>query len=369
MDPSKSNTNLYPGRRANMTTPPRSNPPKETETSRFFAPSRSSDKPRPADDDDASKSTTDKKHRQTLLSFTSSGQLATKQPLVNPTPRSDARRLTLAETAAETISLLPGLLATRPDVGTAGHLLPQTLLGPLDPKQDDHPHLAPITVRVIDADTIDAALALAPPQSTTSTNPVLVLNMANASHAGGGFKHGALAQEEALCYRSSLFFTLKIRHYPIPDRAAIYSPAVLVIRESMSVGHALLDLRDPSRLPVVSAVSVAAVCRPDLTLVPSSGGGKSQKYTYARTRDRELMKDKMRGVLRVGARGGHRRIVLGALGCGAFWNPSWEVAALWRGVLGEREFGGWWEEVVFAVLGAGTENFEVFRRELDGMTV
>ena len=189
--------------------------------------------------------------------------------------------------------------------------------------------------------------------------------MANALHAGGGFKHGALAQEEALCYRSSLFFTLKLRHYPLPDLSALYSPHVLIIRASLAAGHQLLDLRDPARLPVLSVVSVAAVCIPTTKTVADGKGG--QKQTYAKDNDRQLMQEKMRVVLRVAVREGHTRVVLGALGCGAFRNPNWEVAELWKKVLEEQEFAGRWEEVVFAVL--GKENFDVFDRVLSGLRV
>lgn len=348
----------------------------ETETSRFFEPSRSSEKRKERDDDMNSSSSSKTQSnggggRQMLLSFGSKGKLATKAPLTNPTPRSDASRLSLADVAQETISFLPGLLATRPDVGREGELF--TKASPLDPTSG--PGLPPTKIRVIDADSFDAALSL-PPSRSNPNKPPLVLNMANANHAGGGWKHGAVAQEEALCYRSSLFFTLKIRYYPIPERGAIYSPKVLVIRDSMSNGHGLVDLRQPAQLPVLSVVSVAAVCLPDLVKAPSSpAASSSNRQTYARASDRELMRDKIRTTLRVAAQRGHRQLVLGALGCGAFRNPVREVAEMWKDVLtNEKEFrdGGWWEDVVFAVLGGkgqGGENFETFKRTLDGLQV
>ena len=133
--------------------------------------------------------------------------------------------------------------------------------------------------------------------------------MANPQHGGGGWLRGALAQEEALCYRSSLSFTLKRRFYPLPPLGGIYSPTVVVIRESLADGHAELDdvQAAPERLPVVSVVSVAALRDPDVTVT-----GEGEK-TYKSTRDRETMKEKMRGVLRCAAVRGHRRVILGAL--------------------------------------------------------
>ncbi|KAI9875691.1 MAG: hypothetical protein M1830_008119 [Pleopsidium flavum] len=193
--------------------------------------------------------------------------------------------------------------------------------------------------------------------------------MANAYHAGGGWLKGALAQEESLCYRSSLSFTLKRRFYPLPEISGVYSPSVVVIRKALSQGHGLLDLDKPEELPIVSAVSVAAARDPQ---VEKDSRGRER---YKRGRDREVMKEKMRVVLRVVAVNGHRRVVLGALGCGAFRNPREEVVGCWKEVLLEGEFaGGWWERIVFAVMDdgggkSGDGNFGVFSRGLDGLVV
>lgn len=294
--------------------------------------------------------------RQAVLSI-SGGKLKTKRGLVNPQASDDPRRAPLKEIAAETISLLPGLLATRPDVTTEGRLCKAA-----DVVDQKHcPGLPPTKVRVISSDTIDAALAL--PHS--KYGKPCILNMANATTAGGGFKHGALAQEEALCYRTSLYRTLKIKHYPLGDKEGIYSPDVMVIRKSMKDGHGLLDLREPKDLPVISAVSVAAVCRPDIATKLS--GAK----TYSNDADRRLMMDKIRLILRMAIRHRHTQLVLGAFGCGAFGNPREEVAVMFLDVLEEKEFqGGWWEDVVFAVLDDGKgPNFKMFHDALDGLDV
>lgn len=295
-----------------------------------------------------------KRPRQGVLDF-SNGRLTTKKPLINPISRNDDRRKALASVAEETILLLPGLLATRPDVVCDSYLCRRETLDPAK-----HPGLRPATVRVIDSDTIDAALAL----SRATGQRVAVLNMANATHPGGGWKHGAMAQEEAICYRSSLSSTLHRKHYPIPDNAAVYSPSVMIIRDNFSDGHELLDFRDPSRLEVVSVISAAAVCQP--ALVDSHG-----LKTYRDAKDIKLMKEKMRVILRTAIRNRHRHIVLGAFGCGAFGNPNHIVAEMWKSVLTESEFSaGYWRDVVFAVLdGKGVSNFKVFRAELDGLQV
>ena len=277
----------------------------------------------------------------------------------------------LARVAADTKSLLPGILLTTPHAPPDGRLYTKGDLPPLAPNACPKLNLTPI--RVLNADSIDAALELKTwhtEKDVTPRNekPVLILNMANAYHAGGGWLGGALAQEEALCYCSSLAFTLKNRFYPIPSDGGLYSPTVIVIRRSMAKGHGLLDLDKPEQLPVVSVVSVAAVRGP---VIARDHDGNER---YKNIEDRILMKQKMRTVLRIAAKNGHRRLVLGALGCGAFGNPREEVVECWKETLQEYEWGGgWWEEIVFAVLDGGTSkglgNFGTFLKGLDGLEV
>lgn len=289
--------------------------------------------------------------------------LARPPPNLKPT-----RSAMLAHTAAETKALLPNLLKTTPQAPADGVLYHPGNLSRLDARSC--PRLPRTAIRVLNADTIDAAIDLSTPKvSQLSNKPVLVLNMANAHHSGGGWLHGALAQEEAMCYRSSLSFTLKYRYYPIPEAGGVYSPTVVVIRQNMSSGHGLMDLSKPDQLPVFSCVSVAAIRGP---AVEKDIGGIER---YERAGDRDIMKEKMRVVLRVAAVKGHRVLVLGALGCGAFANPKGEVVECWKEVFSESEFhGGWWERIVFAVMEPGGTkdgggNYGVFFRGLDGMMV
>ena len=289
--------------------------------------------------------------------------LARPPPSIKPT-----RSVMLAHTAAETKALLPKLLKTTPQAPAEGVLYHPGNLSRLDPRYC--PRLPQTAIRVLNADTIDAAIDLHTPiASQLPKKPVLVLNMANAYYSGGGWLHGSLAQEEAMCYRSSLSFTLKTRYYPIPEAGGIYSPTVVVIRKNRSSGHALMDLSKPGDLPVFSCVSVAAIQDP---AIEKDAGGKER---YRRASDREIMKEKMRVILRMAAIKAHRVLVLGALGCGAFANPRGEVAECWKHVFSESEFqGGWWEKIVFAVMESGgqkdgDDNFGVFYKRLDGMMV
>ncbi|PGH14702.1 hypothetical protein AJ79_02868 [Helicocarpus griseus UAMH5409] len=230
-------------------------------------------------------------------------------------------------------------------------------------------------IQVLEADTFDAGIQLGNNGSQTtfgesSPAPVAVLNMASDFAPGGSWLRGARAQEEALARRSTLTATLHQSFYPKSADAVIYSPAVTVFRRSLKDGHGLMDLSKPESLPVVSVISMAAPRRPNVV------SGADSLMKFANPNDRNRAKEKMRVVMRLAAWKKHRKMVLGALGCGAFRNPPEEVADCWAEVFAEAEFqGGWWESVVFAVIddtGLGKEgngNVGVFYRRLDGVEV
>ncbi len=97
------------------------------------------------------------------------------------------------------------------------------------------------------------------------------------------------------------------------------------------------------------------------------------KYSFVQ--ERELMKEKMRAVLRIASYCGHKTLVLGAFGLGPiFRNPAAEVARIWRKLLfEEEEFHGVFQDVVFAIDSSmigppskGTlSDIEVFKQEFD----
>lgn len=242
---------------------------------------------------------------------------------------------------------------------------------------------------------------------------VAVLNMASDKNPGGGWLSGSSAQEEALCFRSSLAASLHRRLYPIHRRAGLYTHDVVIFRESMNNGHKLMVPDTPvADLPVVSVLSVAGIRRPELmpagrlgeqiaaTSVPvdeqapgnhsgsdhvqlgsqddkgkRKGKGSSRPpgipLVFADPAARELTKDKMRLCLRMAATKGHSMVVLGAIGCGAFRNPPREVAKCWMEVLSEIEFaGGWFREIWFAVYDRKREgNYEIFEEIFDGKVI
>ncbi|KAJ3532536.1 hypothetical protein NM208_g8399 [Fusarium decemcellulare] len=280
----------------------------------------------------------------------------------------------LAAVAKETRTVLPDILQDLPDIHASKSeaLYYETLL-PLRPIEC--PMRTPsgkTTIRIVNDDSFNAAIALAASKGPSSGR-VAVLNMASHVSPGGGWLKGARAQEEALCYRSSLYLSLHRRYYPWKQRMGIYTPDVVIIRSDQDSGHKILvpDVKVED-LPVVSVLSIAALRTPPVDRAyQQTPDGPVDRIVFAKPSDRALTKTKMRLCLRMAARRNHGLLVLGALGCGAFRNPPREVAHCWLEVLQESEFqGGWWEEVWFAVFDKRNEgNLEVFEEILGGVEV
>ncbi|KAB8069345.1 hypothetical protein BDV29DRAFT_182911 [Aspergillus leporis] len=286
------------------------------------------------------------------------------------------QREILQATARETIYVSRKILRQLPDIDAyySRKFSSETLLR-LNPVMcPTHPQ--PATIKVVNEDTLNAAIDLW--QKHLGKGTPAIVNFANRHNPGGGWMNGAVAQEEAICYRSSLGLSLTASHYPLATNEALYTPDVLILRRDMASGHSLLVPEIPvDKLPVVSALTVAALFHPKVRTFDMRkfshelGLQRRDKHVFHHDKDRNITKAKMRLVLRIAAEHGHDQLVLGALGCGVFANPPEDVAHCWLEVLREDEFwGNWWREVVFAVYDpTNNGNYEIFNQVLSGKKV
>jgi uncharacterized protein (TIGR02452 family) len=157
--------------------------------------------------------------------------------------------------------------------------------------------------------------------------------MANNFTPGGGVTYGAGAQEESIFRRSDYFLHLPQSLYPI--NGVIYSPQVQVFRSSESYSYSFLN--SPVSL---SMIACSALKRPELIQT-------SQGLDYSE-QDQKIMIHKIRLILTVAALHGHDALVLGALGCGAYRNPTQRVAELFHKEINEN-FSGSFRKIVFAI--------------------
>lgn len=170
---------------------------------------------------------------------------------------------------------------------------------------------------------------------------VALLNMANRSTPGGGFRGGAGAQEENLMRRSNYFESIEdrgdlvqggaaSRRYPLPLEGCIVSQRVCFFRGAEARGYPFLS--EPLFFGVVAC---AALSRPRLV-----GAELCQE-------DAQTTLNKMRCILYAAFSQGYDGVVLSAFGCGAFRNPPSHIAALFR--IAVREYEGCFRCVAFAI--------------------
>ena len=168
------------------------------------------------------------------------------------------------------------------------------------------------------------------------------LNFASATSPGGGFLHGARAQEEYLCRSSTLHACLhgspmyalhRALGDPLYTDAMSYSPDVPVFRGD---DHATIP--DPWTLSFITSAACLA------TEVPGLDQPKIGPVMWSR----------MLKVLSVAQRHGHDALVLGAWGCGAFGNDGSLIAGMFRQAL-TREFRGAFRAVTFAIVDSTPE--------------
>lgn len=174
------------------------------------------------------------------------------------------------------------------------------------------------TIEVINERTAQAAIRLA---AAGKTN-LVALNFASARNQGGGFLSGAMAQEEDLCRSSGLYPCLKKK--PLFYNAnimcdntfytdgIIYSPNVPFFRNEH---HLLVD--DPFTLSIISAPA------------PNVQGMKDVDEETLST----VLYSRAIQILRVANKNGHKNIILGAWGCGAFGNSPRMVANIFKAAL------------------------------------
>lgn len=139
---------------------------------------------------------------------------------------------------------------------------------------------------------------------------------------------------------------------------------IVVFRSKADDGYSIWPTFKP--IPVIS---VAPIRRPKLDDTGSS-------YSFAQ--EKELMKEKMRMVLRIAVAHGHSDLCMGAFGVGpGFRNPVRQVAAMWRDLLfSEVEFKNCFSNIVFVIENTGScttkggqSDYDIFRREFDPSNV
>lgn len=212
----------------------------------------------------------------------------------------------------------------------------------------------------INADCIDVAEQMI----AQGYNPA-ILNLASAKRPCGGWDAGMGAQEESLCFASTLSQSLyqygdpkyknvrdsgvllKEVGYPHDiNYGGIYTQNVTFFRNNISKCYTLRD-----KIFRCDVITVAALCFNGKSHYAGVNELSYQSEDGGFTPEgKEIMLNKIRTIFRMGVEHGKDSLVLGAFGCGAYALPPSEVAPLFREVLNEPEFKNTFRLLVFAIL-------------------
>lgn len=189
-----------------------------------------------------------------------------------------------------------------------------------------------MVVRVVNMDTLVAC-------EQYRDRKVCALNMASFITPGGGVVNGAMAQEEELFRRTNYFQTLLKSMYPMHRPNVVYSPRVTIIKDHKYQNH-----HDPFSCAFIAAAAIKN---------PRINGDQYHNLT-----DHDLMTSVVDNLFSCANYYQYDVLVLGALGCGAYHNPTRAVIEIFNEAL--KRYAGCFQEVVFAVYSVKDTNFDQF---------
>lgn len=299
-----------------------------------------------------------------------------------PIPRSDPRRILYSRIARETLEavdngyideLIQNVVYRHSIALDVNHCLRGTAYYPDNSvelrhwRSQHHPGgRSPSKLAVLQLSTVEGAQYLH--QVLLHARPhnahIGVLNFASATKPGGGFIHGAIAQEESIARSSSLYKSLSSRtakpFYESHKRddqdglythSMIYSPTVDLFRKDDG------SWMKPIRIEVVTSPAVnAGLVRKKLGrhnsrqhrsgAVYNSDGGMAIETVIL-----EVMQERMGRILALFELHGVKNLVLGSFGTGVFQNDIGMVSEIWKELLvgSHARFSSSFDRVLFAI--------------------
>lgn len=204
------------------------------------------------------------------------------------------------------------------------------------------------TIEVVNERTNEAAKRLL----DYGKSNIAILNFANGCNPGGSFLEGSTAQEETLCKCSSLYVCLnsKFSYYVknIQESPIYYNNDILY---SADVPFFRTDdmqlVEEPYLLSVITAPA------------PNLYNEKNPNQDLLQ----EIIPKRIENILKVACLNGHKTIVLGAWGCGAFKNDPVFIASSFKKVVNEMKC---FKHICYAVYDTKNEQpmYNVFKKTM-----
>lgn len=192
----------------------------------------------------------------------------------------------------------------------------------------------PSRITLRNQDTLEAAFELHQ-RRKENEKPVLVLNFANPHRPGGGIRSRPGTQEEHLCIKTTVLCSLETEEaWPFYQTnldcgIQAQTDTILISPNTMVIRNPDLSLREDPFPIAVMTVSAPIASRMEQEELPNL---------------ENILRSRIRGMLRAAAAEGYTRLVLGAWGCGNFGNDPELVARLFH-----ENLTGNFEEVTMAV--------------------
>ena len=198
---------------------------------------------------------------------------------------------------------------------------------------------------------------------------VAFLNFASATTPGGGVLKGSTAQEEGICRTSSLYASISIKeayekfynpHIKAKDVLhnddIIYTPKVCIFRNEY------FSMLPKANWKLADVITCAA---PNLRAVPANGNNLDESGKAKIISNEELATiHKKRAVRIFESAAAHKvnTLILGAFGCGAFWNDPETVAKAYKEVI--DTCGYLFDNIIFPVYCKNSDNpnYEIFKK-------
>jgi len=194
-----------------------------------------------------------------------------------------------------------------------------------------------VNISVVNQDIIQTILQL-----DIDVKP-LVLNLASFKNVGGGVANGCMAQEEEISRKTSFMMHDHTGLYKMKHDQINFTPDVIVIRDANY--NLLID----HERRLVDIISVAALKDPKL----------DQNNNFYKNQ-RILTKEKIETIFKFAIDNKYNTIILGALGCGAYHNPSHEIINIFNECI--IKYGKNFKNIIFSVLSKTDKNFNQFNK-------
>lgn len=185
---------------------------------------------------------------------------------------------------------------------------------------------------------------------------VCALNFANAFTPGGGVLYGARAQEETLCRASALYYSItqekpsQFYEYhsdnyekfgDAASNAMIYTPDC----PTWKVDNVTLD--EPYLTSYITSAAVDNTGR------------------LPRGKIKAIHDERIKQIINCAIVNGVKNFVLGAFGCGAFYNDPVDVSQSFKKYLVDDEKRFYFESISFSIIGFNTKNIDAFAKTFE----